>query len=200
MKQYVVEFIGAFFLLLAMATGEGLAVGAMLAVLTYVGWYISGAHYNPAITTTAYTITKVTTHEYMYYLGAQLLGAFAGSIFWFLITGQQWIIDVSGAPLWLVVVFESVMTFLFGIVFLAVIDLFQRRNAQEYGLIIGLALMAVVFLRGVINPAIVAGSLLFFVCINGYEAGMITPFLGYLIGPFLGAWMAAHAHKYLHVE
>lgn len=200
MKQYLMEFIGTFFLLLAVATGNALAIGAMFAALIYVGWYLSGAHYNPAITTTSSFVTQVSREEYLYYIGAQILGALAGTAFWFLATGQQWIIDTAEAPLWLIILFEAVLTFFLCVVFLAMIDLFQQRSLQEYGLILGLALMAITFLRGTVNPAIVVGSWLFFMIMHGDSTALMMPLLGYIVGPFIGAWLAAQTHKYLHIQ
>jgi aquaporin Z len=59
MKKYLVEFIGTFFLVLAVVcsvNGLGdnnfmapIAIGATLMVMIFAGGHISGAHYNPAV-------------------------------------------------------------------------------------------------------------------------------------------------------
>jgi len=47
----LVEFLGTFiFLSVIVATGNPWAIGATLAVLTFLGAAISGAHFNPAVT------------------------------------------------------------------------------------------------------------------------------------------------------
>ena len=60
MKKYLVEFIGTFFLVLAIGMavidpgGAGnlapIAIGATLMVMVFAGGHVSGAHYNPAVT------------------------------------------------------------------------------------------------------------------------------------------------------
>lgn len=59
MRKCVVEFIGAFFLILTIGStvtlnGSGvippLAIGTILMVMIYAGGPISGGHYNPAVT------------------------------------------------------------------------------------------------------------------------------------------------------
>jgi aquaporin Z len=51
MKKYIVELLGAFFLVLVIAlTGDPIAIGVVLMVMVYAGGHISGAHYNPAVT------------------------------------------------------------------------------------------------------------------------------------------------------
>lgn len=50
MKNYITEFIGTFFLVLAIGlTGNPIAIGTMLMVMVYMGGHITGAHYNPAV-------------------------------------------------------------------------------------------------------------------------------------------------------
>ena len=64
MKNYIVEFIGTFFLVLVIGLtviepGAGkfaaLAIGATLMVMVYAGGHISGGHYNPAVTFAVWT-------------------------------------------------------------------------------------------------------------------------------------------------
>ena len=59
MKNYIVEFIGTFFLVLVVGLTAGspgaaafapVAIGTILMVMVYMGGHISGAHYNPAVT------------------------------------------------------------------------------------------------------------------------------------------------------
>lgn len=127
MKRYLMEFIGTFFLLLAIASGNAIAIGAMLAALVYVGWHVSGAHYNPAVTTAVCVNSKMTTEDYLYYICAQVCGALAGISFWFFTTGQKWAVEASEAPIWMVLCFEAVLTFLLCAAVLAAADLFKKK-------------------------------------------------------------------------
>jgi len=198
MKRYLMEFIGTFFLLLAIATGNAIAMGVMLAALVYIGWHISGANYNPAVTTAVCISSKMKTEDYLYYICAQILGALAGIAFWYFTTGQKWTMQPSGAPVWMVLCFEAVLAFLLCAAYLASAELLKKKSVSEYGLIIGAAFMAIAFLRGIVNPAVVFASFLFCVIMGGGSGGMFMPLLGYIIGPFIGAWLAARAHKHLN--
>ena len=81
-RKYVVEFIGTFFLLLAitMAVSGGLgsfaplAIGCMLTVMVYAGGHISGAHYNPAVSLAVYLRGKLDGGDVLPYMVAQFLG------------------------------------------------------------------------------------------------------------------------------
>jgi aquaporin Z len=82
MKKYVVEFIGAFFLVLTVCMcvvgGLGnwapLAIGIMLMVMVYAGGHISGAHYNPAVSLAVYLRGKLALGELPAYIFAQVVG------------------------------------------------------------------------------------------------------------------------------
>ena len=92
MKNYSIEFIGTFFLVLTIAfTGNPLAIGAILAVLVYMGGPISGAHYNPAVTTSMLIAKKITAMNALIYIFFQIIGALAASIVFFGIQGSLFI-------------------------------------------------------------------------------------------------------------
>src|SRR5437763_423162 len=89
-RKLVVEFIGTFFLVftVCMATnpthGAGvlapLAIGTSLMVMIFAGGHISGAHYNPAVSTAVLIRGKMTSNEYGPYVAAQLLGALIAAL------------------------------------------------------------------------------------------------------------------------
>ena len=83
MKNYIVEFIGTFFLVLVIGlTGNPIAIGAMLMVMVYMGGPISGAHYNPAITLAILIRKKIAPGQAFTYMIVQVLGACAASVFY----------------------------------------------------------------------------------------------------------------------
>jgi aquaporin Z len=51
MKKFFVELIGTFFLVFTIGvSGNVWAIATVLMAMIYMGGYISGAHYNPAVT------------------------------------------------------------------------------------------------------------------------------------------------------
>jgi aquaporin Z len=197
MKHHIMELIGSFFLVLALAIGSPIAVGAMLVGLTYVGWHISGAHYNPAVTTAMAVHTRISREDILCYIGMQICGAFLGAAFWYFLTGQFFPLEKGSSDmLWKVVTFEIVMTFLFCLVFVAVYDLFRKKSVNEYGLAIGATISAIVWLQAIINPAVVIGALIF-ALVKGGSMAMFGPQLAYIIAPIIGGYLAARAYSYM---
>ena len=70
MKNYIVEFIGTFFLVFTIGcavvstnANPPLAIGAVLMVMIFAGGYISGAHYNPAVSLAVFLRTIFDPHR-----------------------------------------------------------------------------------------------------------------------------------------
>jgi len=81
MQKYVVEFIGTFFLVLAVVCTvnfggafQPIAIGGMLMVMIFAGGHISGAHFNPAVTLGVWMRGKCSTADVPGYVIAQLIG------------------------------------------------------------------------------------------------------------------------------
>lgn len=90
MKKYLIEFIGAFFLVLTIAlTGNPIAIGFALTGLVYMGGYISGAHYNPAVTLTMLLTKKISQGEAAKYIIAQLFGGLVAAGIFSFISGSN---------------------------------------------------------------------------------------------------------------
>src|ERR1700754_2694799 len=87
-RKYAVEVIGTFFLVSTVATcalsGSALtplAAGAALMVMVYAGGYISGGHYNPAVTTAALVRGRIGLTDAIAYWAVQLVaGVVAGLV------------------------------------------------------------------------------------------------------------------------
>lgn len=200
-KQLLVEFLGTFFLVLVVAlTGNPIAVGAVLAALVYMGGYISGAHYNPAVTLAFWATHKISQQTALQYMVVQLLGSFAAALVYFLIEGRAFTLQLGigiGASAALII--EVLFTFLLASVILHVAATEKTKGNDYYGIAIGLTLMAAAFVGGpisggVFNPAVGIGPLLFDIANLGEH---VTSFLTYLIGPFLGGALAAYVYKTL---
>ena len=84
-RKLVVEFIGTFFLVYTVCeatnprTGAGLlaplAIGAVLMVMVFAGGHVSGAHYNPAVSTAVLVRGKMRPDEWVAYIVTQLIAA-----------------------------------------------------------------------------------------------------------------------------
>lgn len=87
-RKYLVEFLGTYFLVFTAAAmilfGAGsavtaLAIGTVLAVMIYAGGYVSGGHYNPAVSLASVIRGGMCFHDLIPYWIAQILGAAAAT-------------------------------------------------------------------------------------------------------------------------
>jgi len=196
-KQYSCELIGTFFLTLAvLVTSNPLAVGIMLAGLVYIGTFISGGHYNPAVTLSLWLNGRFSLHHVPGYMLAQLCGAWgAGALSYYLLgkivftaplvslgTLKPMMLEMLGCFVFVSVVLEATST--------------ERADATINALMIGLALASVAFLwgaysGGAFNPAVGIGPVLFDMA-KGGSSGWLIPI--YCMGPFAGALVASIFH------
>src|SRR3954471_3749367 len=86
-RKLTVEFIGTFFLVftVGMAVANAgnlapLAIGSVLMVMVFAGGHVSGAHYNPAVSTAILVRGKMTQEEYGPYVAAQVVAGIAAAI------------------------------------------------------------------------------------------------------------------------
>lgn len=76
MSKYLVEFLGTMLLMFViLATGNWLAIGAMLAVAVLLGGSISGGAFNPAVTLSLHSAGKLRQTDVIPYILVQILGA-----------------------------------------------------------------------------------------------------------------------------
>jgi len=100
MRKYIVEFIGAFFLVLTICMtvlgGAGdmapLAIGSALMVMVFAGGHISGAHYNPAVTLAVFMRGKCPASDVLPYMVAQILGGVVAAL------ASAFLLGSLGAP------------------------------------------------------------------------------------------------------
>ena len=75
MYNYLVEFIGtALFVYVILATGNPLAIGATLALITLIIGNISGGYVNPAVSIVMASVGKLNTNDLVPYCLAQIFG------------------------------------------------------------------------------------------------------------------------------
>jgi aquaporin Z len=206
MKKYVVEFIGTFFLVLAvcLAVGSGLgyfapvAIGLMLMVMIYAGGHISGAHYNRAVSVAIYLRGKLALGELPAYIVAQVIGGILAA----LVSGyflERMSVDPI-APMTLrtgpAILAEFLGTFALAFVILNVATAKNTAGNSYFGLAIGLTVTAGAYAFGsisgaVFNPAVAAG-----ICTAGFAEW--TDIWLYLAATFVGGAVAAFVFSYVN--
>ena len=171
MKKLITEFIGTFFLVIAVTLcalgGTGnlapIGIGLMLMVMVFAGGHISGAHYNPAVTLAVFLRGKCAASDVPGYIFAQLLGASIASIVasGFLVNKMGSGMDLSTTATQAIVA-ELIGTFALCWVVLNVATSKDTEGNSFYGLAIGLTITACAFSMGGIsggafNPAVALG-------------------------------------------
>src|SRR5215204_3547679 len=84
MNKYITEFIGTFFLVLAVGFASGehaiLVIASALMVMIYAGGHISGGHYNPAVTLAVLIRGRIGMSDALIYIVSQIAGAVAAAL------------------------------------------------------------------------------------------------------------------------
>ena len=152
MNKYLVEFVGTFFLVLAVGNvvlgpdlgGFGaLAIASTLMVMVYAGGYVSGGHYNPAVTLAVTLRGKCTAADAVPYVVAQTAAAVAAAVTaLFLWDGATPLaIDLPAAVIPKVLLAEFLFTFALAYVVLNVATASGTAGNSFYGLAIGFTVL-----------------------------------------------------------
>jgi len=170
-RKLTVEFIGTFFLVYTVCmathpkTGAGalapLAIGAVLMVMVFAGGHISGAHYNPAVSTAVLIRGKLTSAEWVPYVVSQLVAAVLAGLLARAVNGAG--TAGSLASTWKMLVVEFLFTFALAYVVLNVATARGTEGNSFYGLAIGFTVAAGAFAvggvsGGAFNPAVALGA------------------------------------------
>jgi aquaporin Z len=168
-RKAAVEFIGTFFLVftvgMAVATAgplAPLAIGAVLMVMVFAGGHVSGAHYNPAVSTAVLVRGKMTSNEYAAYVIVQLVAAVAAAaVVGLLGYDPKTTAAVAGAGKMLIA--EFLFTFALAYVVLNVATAKGTEGNSFYGLAIGFTVAAGALAVGSVsggafNPAVAVGA------------------------------------------
>jgi len=171
MRKLGSEFIGTFFLVLTIGcTGIAavpgviapLAIGSVLMVMIYAGGHVSGAHYNPAVTTAVFLRGRLPAAEVVPYMAAQLAGAAAAAGVVLFFTKVE-----NVAPFYATrhagFAAEFLFTFALAYVVLNVATAKATSGNSYFGLAIGFTVLAGAFAVGHIsgaafNPAVAVGA------------------------------------------
>lgn len=205
-----IEAVGIFFLTLTIAftTGNPIAVGAMLTALIYMGYSISGAHFNPATTLAVLIIGKIKSKEALLYVLAQVIGVALASLFYHFIYGETRIFFLYPdkqlnilKPLGV----EIVFTFAMMVVILYTAAYEKTKGNSYYGLAIGLVVLALAYAAGYIsggafNPAIGCIPIFMETILGFCQCKPVNHAWIYAVGPFAGAAVAAFIFKWFTKE
>lgn len=207
MKNYLVEFIGTFFLVFVIGLcviepgGAGamapLAIGTILMVMVYAGGHISGGHYNPAVTLSVWMRGKCPAKDVPFYMLAQVLGAAVAAVLAVKIKGSSLIVAANPSNL-KVFVAELIFTFALAYVVLNVATSKKTAGNSYYGLAIGFTLMAAAYAIGsisgcAINPAVAIG-----ITIMGLSK--LSNLWVFIAANLTGGALAAITFKFINTE
>ncbi len=212
MKKYISEFVGTFVLVLvacgvAVVTGTNvvatsLAFGLVIVAMAYSIGNISGCHINPAVSFAMLLTKKMNIKDFFGYVIFQVLGAIAGSAVLGVLLGN---FDTLGANsygmqgnlatnVWLAILIEVLLTFIFVLVILNVTS--KKEHTNIAGLIIGLTLtlvhlLGIAFTGTSVNPArSLAPALL-----QGGE--VLKEVWVFILAPLAGSFLASMFYKYI---
>ena len=209
-KKAMAEVIGTLFLVLigtgAVVFGDSLlsvalAFGFIVIAMAYSIGTVSGAHMNPAVSLAILMNGRMNFEAFLTYVGAQLVGAVAGSAILQFILGQSGMITANLGPTVLAdgltiaggFFIEFLLTFLFVLVILAATG--KNGDPHTAGLVIGLTLVAIILMGGTttgisLNPARSFGPALL---MGGAALSQLWLYtLSTLLGGALAALIAKH--------
>ena len=205
MKNYLTELFGTFFLVLIIGINANpLAIGFGLMVLIYLGFHVSGAHYNPIVTLAMLFRKEISLLDSINYIIFQILGAvLAGSAVFFLTSVTMEVQPNLSATVYQILGYEVLFTYLYVYAFLTVTSHPKLKNNTFYGLVLGATIMVGLFSSiqtsgGVFNPATSVGVTLSHLFIGD---GVSKYYLWYyLVGPALGGLIATAHYSLINVK
>jgi aquaporin Z len=210
-RSCVTEFIGTFFLVLTIglvvkgdATDEPfllapLAIGSVLMVMVYMGGHISGAHYNPAVSTAVLLRGKIDSRTFLAYIIVQCAAAIAASLTFYAIHGKTFALaPAAGASLGAALLVEFLFTFALALVVLNAATAPATQGNSYYGLAIGFTLMVGAIAGGGVsggafNPAVGIGPILVDAALG---EGALRHVWIYIVAPLAGGALAAYVFAY----
>jgi aquaporin Z len=171
MNKYIAEFIGTFFLVLAVgstvingAAGviAPLAIGSMLMVMIFATGHISGGHLNPAVTLAVWIRGKIPASDVPGYMIGQLAGGLAAAYLVLFMKGNPTVTPMNFDGPLVPLLAEFLGTFALAFVVLNVATAKANSNNSFYGLAIGFTVVSAAFALGsysggAFNPAVAVG-------------------------------------------
>jgi len=216
MKALIAELVGTFALVFIGAgsictdsltsggiglLGIALAHAVVLSIMVSACMYISGSHFNPAVTIAIWSLKKISGKTALKYILFQLLGAVMGAILLLIIFPKDaWEPVFLGTPTLgpnisfaSGVLVEAILTFFLVFAILATaVD--PKGPKQLSGFSIGLVLLFDILMGGpltgaAMNPARTFGPAL----ISGFWSAHLV----YWVGPIIGSLLAVFVYTYI---
>jgi len=191
--------------------GVAFAFGLSVLTMAYAVGYVSGAHFNPAVTIGLFAARRFPGKDIAPYIVAQVAGAIAGAgILYVIASGRSgfstsegfaangyYAYSPGGYTLAAALVTEIVMTFFFLLVILGATH--GRAPTGFAPIAIGLALtlihlVSIPVTNTSVNPARSTGPALF---VGGWAIRQLWLFW---VAPIVGAFIAGTAHRFLVAE
>ena len=207
-KQSVSEFLGTYFLVLTVglnvlgsSPAPALSIAASLMVMIYALGGVSGAHFNPAVTTALTLAGKSPASDIPHYMASQCLGGLAAGLTYGALTGKAVPLKPGDGHSWANAAFAEIMyTFVLCFVVLNVATLSGQhltnggKAKQMYGLAIGFCIVVGGYAIGSVsggslNPAVSFGL----DTSNAMKGGTWMNCLSYTVFELVGAGLAAGA-------
>lgn len=207
-KNYLVEFIGTFFLVFTVGSmvligAEGvipaIAIGFALMIMVYAGGHISGGHYNPAVSLAAAIRGALPFKELLPYWVAQILGGVAAMLL--VLPFVPYAPSGCGCPFSLFALLTGEFLFTFALCYVVLLTATSKKTEGNsfYGLAIGATVTVGAFAvggvlcNGCFNPA-VAISL----SVAGVACWVCT--LLTILANLVAAAVAAYVFKFVEGE
>ena len=213
MRNYLIEFLGTFFLVLVIgltvvSPAEGiaapaagnlapLAIGITLMIMVYAGGHLSGGHYNPAVTLAVFLRGKCPAKDVVPYMVSQVVVAGVAALTVGFLKGNP-VLTAMSPDIPRSLLNEFLFTFALCYVVLNVATSKATSGNSYYGLAIGMTVVAGAFAGGGIsggayNPAVAVG-----ITVMGLSAA--ANIWIYLVGCFGGGAMAALVYKFTNPD
>jgi aquaporin Z len=201
MRNFLVEFLGTFFLVftVGMSGGNALAIGSVLMVMIYIGGHLSGGHYNPAVTIAVWLRGRLPLSSVLPYIAAQISGGMGAALAHLYFKNSHFgpapQVDALDAMF-----LEALFTFALCMVVLSVATTDRLKGNQIYGLAIGFTVLVGVLCIGpmtgaALNPAVATGPALLY---SALEGASLASLWIYWAGPVLGGVLSAILYRFLY--
>ncbi|MDR9419386.1 MIP/aquaporin family protein [Gracilimonas sp.] len=202
MRAYLTETFGAFFLVLAFGfTGDPLAIGLTLIALIYIGYPISGGHYNPAVSFAFFLKQELSLPQFLGYVLSQTIGSILAAVtILFLSSSVFYVEPPTDTNLYQQAFAELLFTGIF-VIIMMIFSLSRSQGKRNLlGLVAGLTFAGMLMITipisgGILNPVTSIGTALIDF-INGGNSYVHV--LLYTLAPLCGCALAAFKYVYFN--